>query len=482
MEIVLYLLRLLLALVFLVAGLAKLADRAGSRKSMIDFGVPAVLAGAAGILLPLVELAVGVALLVRLSAWQGAVGALALLLVFVAGITYNLARGRRPDCHCFGQLHSAPVGWKTLTRNTVLALAAAFVIWQGRVDPGPNLWSWSEAFNTGERVILAIILAAAAILALQAWFMVTVFRQNGRLLLRIEALERQTGIGAAPAPPPGLPVGAPAPAFSLAGLDGKEVRLDSLTAAGKPVMLLFIEPNCGPCDALLPEVARWQREHSAALTVALISRGTAAENQAKKIKHGVKRMLLQKENEVADAYHTAGTPGAVIVNPEGTIRSTLASGADAIRALVRFETLPPPAKMGDAVPRVKMPGLNGKPVNLEDFRGARTMLLFWNPKCGFCQKMRDGIKAWESEPPEDAPRLVVVSSGEARETRADGFRSPVVLDKGYEVGHAFGAAGTPSAVLVDAELRIASEVAVGAVKVFELAGALDAAHAASAAN
>ena len=75
---------------------------------------------------------------------------------------------------------------------------------------------------------------------------------------------------------------------------------------------------------------------------------------------------------------------------------------------------------------------------------------------------------------------MVVSSGDAKETKADGFRSPVVLDKGYELGHAFGAAGTPSAVLVDADLRIASEVAVGAVKVFELAGALEAAQTAAA--
>jgi len=28
--------------------------------------------------------------------------ALALLLTFIAGIGYNLSRGRTPDCHCFG--------------------------------------------------------------------------------------------------------------------------------------------------------------------------------------------------------------------------------------------------------------------------------------------------------------------------------------------------------------------------------------------
>src|SRR6266550_3919213 len=129
--------RVLLAAVFLVAGLAKLADLAGSRQALRDFGVPAVFASPFGTLLPLAELAVAVALVPPVSAWWGALGALALLLLFVVGIGYNLARGRTPDCHCFGQLHSAPAGWPTLARNGILAAIAGFVVWQGQHDPGP---------------------------------------------------------------------------------------------------------------------------------------------------------------------------------------------------------------------------------------------------------------------------------------------------------------------------------------------------------
>jgi hypothetical protein len=46
----------------------------------------------------------------------------------------------------------------------------------------------------------------------------------------------------------------------------------------------------------------------------------------------------------------------------------------------------------------------------------------------------------------------------------------VVLDQQFAVGRAFGASGTPSAVLVDEEGNIASDVAVGAPGVLELAG------------
>jgi len=129
---------LLLASVFLVAGVAKLADREGSRRALADFGVPAPLATPLGVLLPLAELAVAAVLIPPATAWWGAVGALVLLLLFVVGISASLVRGRKPECHCFGQLHSEPAGWKTLARNGVLAAVAGFVIWQGYGGAGPS--------------------------------------------------------------------------------------------------------------------------------------------------------------------------------------------------------------------------------------------------------------------------------------------------------------------------------------------------------
>jgi hypothetical protein len=50
-----------------------------------------------------------------------------------------------------------------------------------------------------------------------------------------------------------------------------------------------------------------------------------------------------------------------------------------------------------------------------------------------------------------------------------GLASPVFLDPNFAVGWAFRASGTPSAVLVDAEGRVASEVTVGAPAAMELA-------------
>jgi peroxiredoxin len=146
---------------------------------------------------------------------------------------------------------------------------------------------------------------------------------------------------------PGLPIGAAAPAFRLAGLYGETLILDALRTPGKPVLLLFADPDCGPCNALLPEVGRWQREHAAQLTLALMSRGTAEANRAKVTAHGVTNVLLQDDQEVAAAYQAAGTPMAVLVRPDGTIGSPLAHGAEAIVALVA-QTLGQPTALPTA--------------------------------------------------------------------------------------------------------------------------------------
>src|ERR1700745_3186796 len=111
--------RLLLAVLFLVAGIGKLLGGfASSRKALAEFGAPRWLVAPISIALPCMELGTACLLLPASSARIGAVTALGLLFIFNAAIVANLAVGRTPNCSCFGQLHSVPIGWRTLTRNS----------------------------------------------------------------------------------------------------------------------------------------------------------------------------------------------------------------------------------------------------------------------------------------------------------------------------------------------------------------------------
>ena len=322
------------------------------------------------------------------------------------------------------------------------------------------------------------------LLAGQWWFLLHLLRQNGRLLVRVGAVEGRLGVHGAAAPSAngaqqqaaGHPVGSQAPPFSLEGLHGETLTLESLRSVGKPILLLFTDPGCGPCTAMLPEIGRWQEEHSDKLIISLVSRGKAEENRAKAQEHGLTNVLLQEDWEVSEAYQVSGTPSAVLLTPDGKIGSAVAGGPEAIRSIVGHIVRPQPPipmvkRVGDKAPEVQLTDLEGNTVALEDFQGEETLVLFWNTGCGFCQQMLPDLKEWEATSPEDAPKLLVVSAGAEEANKEMGLTSPVLLDQNFATGRAFGASGTPSAVLVDAEGKVASEVAVGAPAVMELAGA-----------
>lgn len=460
-------LRLVLASVMGVAGAAKLLDRTGSRQSMREFGVPDRLAGALAVALPVAELACAVALIPAVSAWWGSIGALALLSAFIIAIAINLARGRTPDCHCFGKLHSEPVGWSTVGRNTVLAAGAAFVVSQGPNGAGPGLVEWMQVLSYESSMFLGLGLGLLMVAAFGLVVFVQLLAQNGRLMLRVEALEGKAGATAQPATAAGLAVGSQAPNFTLAGLDGLPVALDAFRDFSKPVLLFFSEPGCSACEELLPEIGRWQRAHKDRLLIMPISRGGRQTNEGKVVAYGLENLLLQNDREVFDGYEVRVTPSAVLIK-EGLVASALAAGGAEIRTLVFDATLPQPVKRADPAPSVELPDLDNNVLDLGGIRGRRTVLLFWNPACGFCASMLQDIKSWERTRARSAPELVVVSAGAAEPNREQGFRSRVLLDPSFGAGRVFGASGTPSAVLIDEHGVVSSEVVVGAEAVIGL--------------
>jgi peroxiredoxin/uncharacterized membrane protein YphA (DoxX/SURF4 family) len=479
--------RVLLAGVFLVAGIAKLFDRDGSRRALTDFGVPERLARWLDILLPIGECVVAVALLPGATAWLGSVGALSLLTLFTIGIGVSLARGRRPDCHCFGQLHSAPVGWSTLIRSAILGCMAAFVVLRGRGHVNPSLAGLLGSSDISQVFIGSGVLLSVGLLIAVAAILIQLLRQQGRVLLRLESIEGRFPAASIPSPPQGLPVGSRAPSFSLRRLDGGESSLDSWLILGKPVLLFFTNPNCGPCRSLLPDLANLHRKSVHGLSIVLISEGTAADNLSKIPYKLGPAVLLQKEREVAEAYQAYGTPAAVLIRPDGTIGSPLAMGAEPVHAMAqRTVELSTRAnngsngrrsrsagliKLGEIAPPLQLQDFSGRDVSLSSLlEGGAVLLLFWNPDCGFCQRMWGELKSWDANSSPSGPRLVVISSGTIEQNRSMRLRSPVMSDRDSTVSSAFGAHGTPMAVLLDSDGRVASEVAAGQEAVLALAG------------
>jgi methylamine dehydrogenase accessory protein MauD len=483
-EVLLLLLRLLIAAILLTAGLAKLADRAGTREALAAFRVPELLSGPLAIVLPLAEIGLAIALIPDSSAAPAAWGAAALFVLFTTVVGAAIARGELVDCHCFGGLHSAPVGWRTLARNGLLTAAAIVAAAYGSESAWSRLGELSDAalVAIGSGVLVATVLVIGGMVFLR------LLRRHGRLLERIDELEAALASAGAPWARPdaaGLAdtrVGQQAPEFELPYLDGRSVTLADLRALGRPVLLLFTDPGCGPCTALLPDVGRWQGERADRLTVAIVSRGEIEENRAKAEEHGLHTVLVQGDREVSEAYGSNGTPSAVVVAPDGSISSEVAPGADAIRGLVerftmhgrvvstRFGADRSPAP-GDPAPALELVDLDGNPVLLHESRGREALLLFWNPACGFCARMLDDLRLWDRDPEPGDADLVLVFRGSEEEAREMGIGSTIVLDPDGAVAEAYRATGTPMAVRIGADGRIASGVAAGAAGFFSLAGA-----------
>jgi thiol-disulfide isomerase/thioredoxin/uncharacterized membrane protein YphA (DoxX/SURF4 family) len=415
--------RVALAAVFAIAGVSKLASFTRTRESVIEFGVPSPLALPFTVLLIICELAVAVALIPELTAWYAAIAAVTLFSVFGLAIAWNLLRGRRPACNCFGQLQPSEIGWSTLARNIAFAAIGALII----ADPyaaAQSLFTWT----TAGAVALLLLFANGALL-------VAVLQQQGRMLLRFDGIERHLGVTTETPQQQhfGLEPGTQAPSFP---------ELERLLAPKLPLLIVFTDPNCGPCHVLAPQLSQWQEELREQLTIATLSRDA------------------EGGREAAEAYEAWGTPSAVLVSPAGRIASYVAQGSTAINGLVgafRIGALQhaiemPAVSPGDEPPDLILKTRDGDEIALAGLRGTPSLLVFWSDACGFCQRMLGELETWKNDAGPTAPRLFLLP-----------------LDENAEAASAFGARGTPMGILIDAQGRIASRLVAGAAAIFALA-------------
>lgn len=502
--------RVLLAVMFAVAGIAKLADREGSRGALEEFGVTSRLARTGGLVLPLLEVSIAVCLLIAALAWWGLVAATSLLAVFIVVIAVTMARGRAPDCHCFGQIYSAPAGWRTIVRTGALAALGALAVVAGSGADQLSLVGWISELSALEAVAAAAASVLVVVVIAQGWFLMELLRQHGRILRRLDVLERgfaDAGLlagGHAGGPSPsvvgvtttngheaGLTVGSRAPEFELPDLAGGSVSLSDLRARGATVLLVFSDPGCRPCNALLPDIVDWKHRLDDQLTIVLICRGDFARNLAKAHEHELSDVFVEEDLKVSVQYQAYGTPSAVLISVDGRIVSHLAGGSEAIKALVHSaaerrsdvvrSASNPHARarsadtahsdgpaVGAEAPDIFWRDLDGRVISLRELRGTPVAILFWNPRCGFCQRMVPELRAWEAHHGPGAPRVIVVSTGDQESNRAMGLRSPIALEQEFQSGRAFGATGTPSAVRIDRAGRIAGPIGIGATAVLAL--------------
>jgi len=132
----------------------------------------------------------------------------------------------------------------------------------------------------------------------------------------------------------GLKSGETAPEFRLPRIDAGETGLEDFR--GERVLLVFSDPDCGPCDELAPQlqVLHQQRDD---LRVLMISRREADATRAKAEKLGLTfPIVMQKQWELSMKYGMFATPIGYLIDEQGVLLSDVAVGVGPILQLANL--------------------------------------------------------------------------------------------------------------------------------------------------
>ena len=329
------------------------------------------------------------------------------------------------------------------------------------------------------------------------WLFFQLVRQNGRILLRVEALEASLReLSAAPRATAGLPAGSPAPDFELA--DAAGIRHTLAGYRGKPVLLVFFDPKCGFCLEMVPRLAALPADGAGGRPIpVVVTAGGPAANADWVRRAGVRcPVLFDDHDRVAGHYRIDGTPTGYLIGPDGMIASGLAVGADALLALAGPAAPAPRGKAnkglehskinrnglpaGTPAPDFSLPKLGGGEVSLAGYRGRRVLLVFSDPDCAPCTMLAPHLEEVHRSRPDVQVLAVSRGSPAANRQKADdlGLTFPVGLQKGWEVCKAYGTFNLPSGYLIDESGVLLTPVAVGVDAVKALADQMEPALAA----
>ena len=245
-------------------------------------------------------------------------------------------------------------------------------------------------------LILALLTTTLLVITFGCWLGWQLLRQNGRILLRLEAIEDRLSLLELEGEPPGngktksqsrsrlnrvgLKAGTPAPAFRLPRVDGGELTLEEYR--GRCVLLVFSDPECGPCNQLAPQLEKFHRTFfpatraveaalgratlcptpavwspaftrsgppeggtpngargvtrpSSDVAIVMISRREPKANRAKVKELGLTfPVVLQQHWEISLLYGMFATPIAYLIDERGVIENDVAVGVEPILALL----------------------------------------------------------------------------------------------------------------------------------------------------
>ena len=132
----LFVARLILGMVFIVASIDKIAAPDAFAASIHAYRLtPAIIENILAIVIPWIELLCGICLVAGMNVRASSFLLTILLGVFTIAISLALIRGLKIDCGCFGKEHLTPVSWGKVLEDVCLAGVGVYLIIATAVKP-----------------------------------------------------------------------------------------------------------------------------------------------------------------------------------------------------------------------------------------------------------------------------------------------------------------------------------------------------------
>lgn len=304
-----------LAAVFILAGVAKLLHGSGGELAR-KFGLPQVVTRLRlERLLPWLELATGVALLLAPGAAYAVAAALAFGLtgVFLILVTRSYLRHEDFECGCFGAWDSARISRALIARNGLLVLIALFVCAQA-ASPYAGVPTTVTRFSPSDIGWASSVCVLVALIAVSA-------------IAARRSKDQPVMADAASTPTEGR-----ISDVEVVTRDGNVIPVGML-ATQRPRLLLFVKAGCGACEALLARFGEISRDLEGKFDV------TLSVSTSPRVFETVYAELVADSvfavSALRERLGVGKNPAAVVLGLNGTITHPPVQGAAAVDTLVQ---------------------------------------------------------------------------------------------------------------------------------------------------
>jgi hypothetical protein len=320
---------IILAAVWLFSAWGKYGSTSETTTAIVQLaGISESWARRAAIVLPISEGLLAVGLVFPPTRETAAWASASLLTVFSVLVIRALLRGLHPTCNCFGALSHAKVGSGTVARNVVLLLIALFI-----ASWGPFLQSFRlQLVPHGIAVLLVLMVLVLAGTAAMTWLVTNLIRQNGRLVMRVEALEAERHRNARDQEH-GIDLSAKIRIIP----SERDTRLVDLLPLTQSAVLIFLSEDCAPCRNIINvKLNTWIQIYGPATRLlVLIEKGMHGAAIAPGTT-GLEAYFLEPGG--LGAIGVPGTPCCVIMGSDGNITSGPHLGSEKIEAALESVT------------------------------------------------------------------------------------------------------------------------------------------------